>query len=105
MNIPINSQVSATYARNHFKEINDRAIKEGKCFIVRDSKPVTVVLSIAEYNNLQAPVAKTSVKKMTLRELKKCNYFDGFADISKYQKAFGDISSVELCKRWTDYVD
>ena len=110
MNIPLNSQVSATYARNHFKEVNDRAIKEGECFIVRDSKPVTVILSIDEYENIKRqrtrnPYKITTRKKITLEELRKDNSFDKFGNAEKFRAKFGDIDSVTLAKHWTDYVD
>ncbi len=113
MNIPLNSQVTATYARNHFKEVNDKAVKEGRCFIVRDSKPVTVILSVNEYENMtknpdtffKRSTRPKITKKVTLEELRKDNSFDKFGNAEKFKAKFGNIDAVTLAKKWTDYVD
>ena len=53
MNIKITQQVSATYARNNFKKVVDQAVKDGVCWIMRKSKPVTIMLSLSEYKKMQ----------------------------------------------------
>lgn len=103
MEINLSQQVSATYARNHFKEVNNKAIKEGMCIIVRKSEPVTVIMSFKEYEKIKNPPKKTSPKKITLEELRKNSIFENIP--SNFDKVFGNISSVELAKKWTDYVD
>lgn len=97
MNIKLSQQVSATYARNHFKEVNDKALKEGFCVIMRKSQPVTVVMSMQEYAKLQeTPIKKK--KKITLEQLRKNSTF------AKYRGCLKDIypgmTSVELAKQW-----
>lgn len=103
MEINLSQQVSATYARNHFKEVNNKAIKEGMCIIVRKSEPVTVLLSFAEYEKMKNQKKTKIPKKITLEELRKNSIFENIP--SNFDKVFGNISSVELAKKWTDYVD
>lgn len=103
MDIKLSQQVPATYARNHFKEVNDRAIEEGMCVIVRKSKPVTVLISIEEFEKLQKSKKKKPKKKITLEELRKNSVFKKYKGC--VEKAFGDISSTELTKNWANYVD
>lgn len=103
MEINLSQQVSATYARNHFKEVNNKAIKEGMCIIVRKSEPVTVLLSFEEYEKMKNPKKKPFPKKITLEELRKNSIFEKYKGC--IDKKYGDISSVKLAKKWTDYVD
>jgi prevent-host-death family protein len=106
MNIKLSQQVSATFARNNFKKITDKAIKEGMCVIVKKSKPITVVLSINEFEKLNKKAlspAKPKKKKITLEELRKNSIFEKYAGC--IDKKFGNLSSVEIAKKWTDYVD
>jgi prevent-host-death family protein len=108
MNIKLSQQVSATYARNNFKELTDKVLKEGMCVIVKKSKPITVVLSIEEFKKLKEKTVKnyykTKVKKkITLEELRKNSYFGKY--VGFFKDKYKNISSVELAKRWTDYVD
>lgn len=112
MNISLSQQVSATYARNHFKEVTDKVIKEGMQVIVRKSTPFAVVLSIAEFERLQAAQEKYEeykkklrepVKKMTLEELRKNSTFSKYAGCM--QDDYPGMTSVEVAKHWTDYVD
>lgn len=104
MNIKLSQQVSATYARNHFKEVTDKAIKEGICVIMRKSKPVTVVLPIVEYEKIKAVESRPGkIKKITIAELRKNSIFDEHVDCMK--NAYPGLNSIEISKKWTDYVD
>lgn len=103
MNIKLSQQVSATYARNHFKEVTDKAIKEGICVIMRKSKPVTVVLPIVEYEKIKTKTVDFKPKKITLKELRKNSIFD--EHIGSMQDAYPGLSSIEISKKWTDHVD
>lgn len=108
----LSRQVTATYARNHFKEVSEKALKEGVCIIVRKSTPSTVVLSMAEYEKLQAAYEKweahkskleAPTKKITLEELRKDTFFDKYVGCMKND--YLGLTSVEIAKKWTDYVD
>lgn len=111
----LSQQITATYARNHFKEVAEKALKEGVCIIVRKSTPSTVVLSMAEYEKLQAAYEKweahknkleVPAKKMTLEELKMLRKNSVFAKHAGTMKdSWPGLSSVEIAKKWTDYVD
>lgn len=103
MNIKLSQQVSATYARNHFKEVTDKAIKEGICVIMRKSKPVTVVLPIVEYEKIKTKAVDFKPKKITLKELRKNSIFD--EHVGSMKDIHPGLSSVEISKKWTDYVD
>ena len=109
MSFNIYQQVPATYARNNFKAVNERALKEGICVIVRKSVPITVLISMEEFQKMQrkidAKAAKkiTQSKKITLKELRKNSIFDKYAGC--IEKQFGEISSTKLSKNWTKYVD
>ncbi len=47
--------VSATHARIHFGELMRRAVESGETIVIeRKGKPYVVVLSVQEYNRLQA---------------------------------------------------
>lgn len=110
MNISLSQQVTATYARNHFKEVTDKALKEGVCFIMRKSKPTTVVLSMEEYEKLkqaenkwQERLKPKPVKKIDWKALEKDTTFDKF--VGNWKNAYPGLTSVEVAKKWTDYVD
>ncbi len=102
MELSIKNQVSATYARNHFKEVTEKALEEGICVIVKKSKPITVILPIQKYYELQNSKVGPQ-KKVSLQQLRKNPLFDDLK--GKYEKVFGNISPVELTRKWTDYVD
>lgn len=105
MNINISQQVPATYARNHFKEVTEKAIKEGICVIMRGSKPVTVVLSMNEFEKMQrAAVQKKMPKKITLEQLRKDSFFDKYVGCLKDDYPKG-MTSLELQHNWYKYVD
>ena len=110
MNIKLSQQISATYARNHFKEVNNRAIKEDMVVIMRKSAPVTVILSIDEYEHLiiknkawQNKISPKIKKKITLKELRKKSKFEKFKGCLAHQ--FKGKTAIEIAKNWTDYVD
>jgi prevent-host-death family protein len=112
MNIKIKHQVSATYARNNFKEINERAIKDGICVIVKKSKPITVILPVEKYEQIKKRSddfdlckIKRPTKKITLEELRANSDFDFDKFAGTFEKKYGNISSVELSHKWTEYVD
>lgn len=111
----LSQQVSATYARNHFKEVSEKVTLEGICVIVRKSKPVMVVLSMEEFEKMHSAQKKyedykkklrTPAKKISLEELKalrKNSVFEKHAGTIK--NMWHGLSSVEVAKKWTDYVD
>lgn len=113
LSIKLSQQVTATYARNHFKEVTEKALKEGVCFVMRKSKPATVVLSIQEYQRLQEKYEQWQKhkepkiqKKITLAELKAMRENSIFAKHAGTMKdLWPGLSSVEVAKKWTDYVD
>ena len=77
---------------------------------MRKSKPTTVVLSMAEYEKLQEKemqwknkIEPKARKEMTLEELNKDTYFD--EHVGSMENVYPGLSSVEIAKKWTDYVD
>ncbi len=107
MNIKLSQQVSATFARNHFKEVTEKALSEGICIIMRKSKPVTVVLPVEEYQKMQKKTenqyAIKPAKKITLKQLRKNSVFGKY--IGCMENAHRKLTSIEIAKKWTDYVD
>lgn len=108
----LSQQVSATYARNNFKEVNEKAVHEGMCIIMRKSTPFTIILSVAEYERLQSSQSRyeeyqrklhAPAKKITLEELRKNSVFKKFEGCMSDD--FPGLTSVEIAKKWTDYVD
>lgn len=106
MNIKLSQQVSATYARNHFKEVTNKAIKEGICVIMRKSKPVTVVLPIVEYEKIKTKAVESrpkKIKKITLEELRKNSTFHKY--IGSLAKEYPGKTALDLQHEWYKYVD
>ncbi len=105
----LSQQVTATYARNHFKEINDRAIREGMCIIVRKSKPISVILSMVEFEKMMKKYdAWNKFKEESFRkDISKLNLENGrFSKfVGAWKNPYPGLSSVEIAKKWTDYVD
>jgi len=46
---------------------------------------------------------KRTCKKFNLEEIQKNNYFDKYSGC--WDKEFGNLTSVQIAKKWTDYVD
>jgi prevent-host-death family protein len=110
MKIKTTQQVSATYARNNFKEVTDKVLEEGMCVIVRKSKPIMVMVSMSQYDLIEEKIEafrnrneKNSKKKITLEELRKNSTFGKYAGC--FEKEFGNMTSVELQHKWAEYVD
>ena len=110
MDISISQQVTATYARNHFREITEKALKEGKCFIMRGSQPSTVVLSMEEYRKLVIKEEAWKnrnepkvVKKITLEELRKNSVFAKYPGCMKDE--YPGMTALDLQHNWYKYVD
>lgn len=105
----LSRQVSATYARNHFKELSERVIKDGMCVIVRKSKPSCVMLSIAEFEKMMKKYdAWNKFKEENFRkDISKLNLENGrFSKfVGAWENPYPGLSSVEIAKKWTDYVD
>lgn len=77
---------------------------------MRKSKPATVVLSMQEYQKLKDRYEQWHemkepkvTKKITLAELEKDSTFDKY--VGSMKDVFHGLSSVEIAKKWTDYVD
>lgn len=113
MDIKITQQVSATFARNNFKKVVDQTLKDGICWIMRKSKPVTVMLSIDEYQALKDKLDafhKRNIdkskpqQKISLEELRANSVF-GDLDKGFVDDHYGDISTKELVKNWGKYID
>lgn len=105
MNINLSQQISATYARNNFKEVMDRALKEGMIVIMRKSSPELAIISIKDLKKIENPEPKKKkIKKFDLAILKQNNPFYKYAGCldGKFDK---NLSSVEISKQWTKYVD
>jgi len=108
MQFDSSQQVSATYLRNNASEVIDETIKEGIRIIVRRSTPVVVMLSAQEYENLKNPPAKLKSKprkKFNLEEIRKNNTFYKYSGCAKDDPDFKGLTAVQVCKKWTDYVD
>lgn len=104
----IEKQITATYARNNFKEVNNKAIKEGTCIIIRKSKPITILLSIKEYEKLKREGEEFKIKKTkNLKNFTRKDFKN--STFSKYAGSInGDYKekeSLKLAKNWTNYVD
>ncbi len=105
MNIDLSQQVSATYARNHFREVMSTVREGNPQVIIHKSQPDIIVMKIDDLKKLQeAAKPKKKVRKFNLEEIRKNSIF------SKYEGCLDDffdknLTSVEIAKRWTDYVD
>lgn len=95
-------QVSATFARNNFKSVTEKVLKEGMCVIVKKSKPITVILSLNEYEKLKRK-KKYKKNKMPLKEIQKKSRFSKF--IGCMDEKFSGMSSVDLQHNWANNVD
>lgn len=107
MNFKLSQQVSATYARNNFKAVNEKVLKEGMCVIIKKSQPVSVILSMKEYEKFKHDKNVKAIKprkKMTLEELRKNSHFSKFVGIFDGPEFEGKTSR-EILKMWTNYVD
>ncbi|OGJ42274.1 hypothetical protein A3B60_01935 [Candidatus Peregrinibacteria bacterium RIFCSPLOWO2_01_FULL_39_12] len=108
MNISLSQQVSATYARNHFKEVTEKAVKEGICVIVWKSKPVTVIIPMDEYLKLKNAEKieqdkRKPPRKMTLAQLRKDSFFEKYAGCMKDE--YPGMTAMEWQHNWYKYVD
>ena len=103
MEISLSQQVSATYARNHFKEVNEKAMREGICVIVHKSEPKTVILSMNEYQKLNKKQKPRVKKKMTLEELRENSVFDKYVGCLK--GLYPGKTALDIQHEWYKYVD
>jgi len=103
MNIPVSQQVTAIFARNHFREVWEKAKEDGICYIIKKSKPEMVLIPLKEFQKIKNPVLKKKkTKKITRKFLDKNPMFskeDLERSGKKYKELFGHISAVELCKK------
>ena len=103
MKIDISQQISATYARNHFREVTERAQNEGKIIIIHKSSPSMILMTLDRYETETSTPAPRKVNKMTLAELRKESFF------KKYEGALEPLpankTSVELQHEWYKYID
>ena len=109
MNISLSQQVSATYARNHFKEVSEKVLREGMCVIVKKSKPISVMLSMSEYETMMKKYdAWSKFRAENFRKnISELNLENGrFSEfVGAWENPYPGLSSVEIAKKWTDYVD
>jgi prevent-host-death family protein len=105
MQFDSSQQVSATYLRNNASEVIDEAIKEGIRVIVRRSNPIVVMLPVQEYEKLKNPTKPKKKKKFDLEEIQKNNTFYKYTGCAKNDPDFKGLTAVQVCKKWTDYVD
>jgi len=105
MQFDSSQQVSATYLRNNASEIIDKAISEGIRVIVRRSKPVVIMLPVQEYEKLKNSASQKKKKKFNLEEIRKDNTFYKYIGCMEDNPDFKGLTSVQICKKWTDYVD
>lgn len=106
MQIDTSQQVSATYARDHFKEVLDKVVNEGMQIIIRKSQPSIVFIKLEDLKKLkeESRPKKKKTRKFDLDFIRKNSHFEKYAGC--LDKVFGtEISSTELSKKWTDYVD
>jgi len=73
--------------------------------IIHKSQPGIIVMRIDDLKKLQEESKpKKKVRKFNLEEIRKNNPFYKYAGC--LDKVYGtEISTVELCKRWAEYVD
>lgn len=106
MQIDTSQQVSATYARNHFKEVMNKARSEGMQVIIHKSEPSIVVIRLEDLKKIkeQCGSAKKKTRKFDLDFIRKNSHFEKYAGCldDKFDK---NLSSVEISKQWTKYVD
>ncbi len=111
MNIAISQQVSATYARNHFKEVNNLALKNGLAVIINKSKPSIAMLPFSEYEKIQTklqayeknqPTTKPS-KKITLKELRKDSIFTNIEE--SFNKTYPGKTALDIQHEWYKLTD
>lgn len=109
MDIKLSQQIPATYARNNFKKVIKKVMEDGMCIIIRKSKPVTVILSMAEYekikNTKEAAQEQARIKprkKITAKELEN-GKFSKY--VGAWKNPFPGLTSVQIAKKWTNYVD
>ena len=105
MEYALSQQVSATYLRNNTSAVIDEVMKEGIRVIVRRSKPIAIVLPIQEYENLKNPVKPKKRKKFDLEEIRKNNTFYKYTGCMKNDPDFKGLTTKQILRKWTDYVD
>lgn len=105
MQFDISQQVSATYLRNNASEVIEGVIREGIRVIIRRSKPVVIMLPIQEYEKLKNQIKPRKKKRFNLEEIRKNNTFYKYTGCAKDDPDFKGLTSVQACKKWTDYVD
>lgn len=106
MQIDTSQQVSATYARNHFKEVMDKARTDGMQIIIHKSEPTMVLIKLEDFKKLKEAnrPKKKKVRKFDLDFIRKNSYFEKYRGC--LDKVYGtEISSTELSKKWAEYVD
>lgn len=105
MNIDFSQQVSATYARNHFKEVMANVRDGIPQVIIHKSQPDVIFMKIDDLKKLQGESKpKKKARKFNLEELDRDNPFEKYAGCldNFFDK---NLTSVEISKRWGDYVD
>jgi len=101
-------QVSATFARNHFKEVCDQVEQKGQCVIIKKSTPKFVILTISEYEKIQKRNYPKKPQKISLEELRNKSPFTKYNMAEWKQKAaqyFDKTSTKDLKKNWTNFID
>jgi prevent-host-death family protein len=99
------NQFSATYARNHFKEVMDRVSEKGAQIVIRKSQPTILWIRLDEYEKSQNSAKPKKKKKFDLEEIRKNNTFYKYIGCMENDPDFKGLTSVQIAKKWTDYVD
>lgn len=106
MQFDTSQQVSSTYARNHFSEIMDKARNEKMQIVTHRSEIPVIVIKMDDFEKITAPPAKPKKhKKFDLEEIRKNSTFNKYRGCAKNDPDFKGLTSVQACKKWTDYVD
>lgn len=106
MNIDTSQQVSATYARNHFSEVMDKARNEGMQVVIHRSEIPVIVIKMDDFEKITAPPAKPKKhKKFNLEEIRKNNTFYKYTGCLKDDPDFKGLTAKQALRKWTDYVD
>ena len=105
MKFDTSQQISATYLRKNTSEIINQTIKEGMSVIVRRSKPTVIMLSMQEFEKLKNESKPKKHKKFNLEEIRKNSTFRKYRGCMADNPDFKGLTSVQIAKKWTDYVD
>lgn len=105
MKIDPSQQISATYARNNFKEMMNKVRDEGMQIIIHKSQPAVVVICLDDLQKMQETKKSQKKKKFDLKKIRENSTFNKYRGCMSNTPDFKGLTSVQIAKKWTDYVD